>query len=369
LFPRKGRTQLRPFFFLLTASVFGQDLPLEALRTTLVALRPLQDKHLETRDATPQLTVAKHQFRDWIESRLTHFSPSDNERAFLTGLHDGLRDSKLFCEDECVPSYLGFVDDVQIRREREFLVVQTSVGIRCGYDESAYLYTWSGSAWKLIFTLEQNVYTKRRYLPQTIHSIQISEPDANGSRLILGLGSRPGCASGFQPVYYRVWRIGKGVPQLLLDESKFANVGEEPPISGSITSNEVTVKFSLGGTEWGFPWRATRHYSIEGQRVIQTGSTVVTPRDFVEEWLDAPLNKKASPALQEWQRKLHRANGAGDFPDAPLRCPGNPGLWQISTRLTRDPLKTFFLVQWKEPYQFQMVQVGQDSQSLCPKPE
>ena len=59
-------------------------------------------------------------------------------------------------------------------------------------------------------------------ITQTIHSIQISEPDANGSRLILGLGSRPGCASGFQPVYYRVWRIGKGDPQLLLDESKFA---------------------------------------------------------------------------------------------------------------------------------------------------
>ena len=367
MFPWKGRTKLRPFFFFLSACVYGQDPGLEALRTTLVALRPLQDKHPDTRDATPILTVAKHQLRDWIESRLARFSPSDNERALLAGLHEGVRDAKLFCEDECNPSYLGFLDDVQIHREQEFLVVQTSVGIRCGYDESAYLYTWSGSAWKRFFTVEQDVYTKQRYLPQTIHSVQVSEPDASGSRVVLALGSRPGCASGFEPVYYRVWRIGKaGTSQLLLDESKFANVGEEPPIHGSLTSTEVSVKFVLGGTEWGFPWRATRHYSIDGQRVVQTGPTVVTPRDFVEEWLDAPLIKKASPGLDAWQRKLHRANGAGDFPDPPLHCPGSADLWQISTRLTRDPLKTLFLVRWKEPYEFQMVQVSQESQSLCP---
>jgi hypothetical protein len=359
--------KVHPFFFVLTVCVFGQDPPLEALRTTLAALRPLQDKNPDTRDATPRLTVAKHQLRDWVESRLARFSPSDNERALLAALHDGIRDAKLFCEDECNPSYLGFVDDVQIRREREFLVVHTSVGIRCGYDESAYLYNWSGSAWKRFFSLEQDVYTKQRYLPQTIHSVQVSEPDAAGSRLVLGLGSKPGCASGFAPVYYRVWRIGKeGMSQLLLDESKFANVGEEPPIRGSVTPNEVTVKFVLGGTEWGFPWRTVRHYSIEGRRVLQTGPTVLTPRDFVEEWLDAPLNKKASPWLAEWQRKLHRTTGAGDFPDPPLQCPGRGDLWQISTRLTRDPLKTLFLVQWNEPYEFEMLQVSQESQSLCP---
>ena len=365
LFPWKGCMKVHPFFFCFAVCAFAQDSALQALRTTLVALRPLQDKNPDTRDATAQLTVAKHQFRDWVESRLVRFSASDNERALLAGLHEGLRDAKLFCEDECNPSYLGYVDDVQIHREREFLVVQTSVGIRCGYDESAYLYNWSGSAWKRFFTVEQDVYTKQSYKPQTIHSLQISEPDAAGSRLALGLGSRPGCASGFEPVYYRVWRIAKGgTAQLLLDESKFANVGEEPPIRGSVTANEVTVKFVLGGTEWGFPWRATRHYSIEGQRLIQTGPTVVTPRDFVEEWLDAPVSKGA---LEVWQRRLHRTNGAGDFPDPPLQCPGSPDLWQISTRLTRDPLKTLFLVRWKEPYQFQMVQVSQGTESLCPK--
>ena len=111
---------------------------------------------------------------------------------FLPAFHEGLRDAKLFCEEEdCVASYLGFVDDVQIRREREFLLVHSSIGIRCGYDESAYLYSWSGSAWTRFFSEEQNVYTKQLYLPQTIHDVQVSEPGAAGRRLVIVLGIPP----------------------------------------------------------------------------------------------------------------------------------------------------------------------------------
>jgi hypothetical protein len=341
--------RVHPFFLFIALVGPGaaQDRPLETLRTTLVSLRPHHDERPDTRDATPELTVVKYQFRDWIESHLVGFSPTDQDRALLATLHAGLRDAKLFCEDECVPSYLGFVDDVQIYREREFLVVQTGVGIRCGYDESVYVYAWSGTAWNRVFTSEQDVYTKERYQPQTIHALHISEPDSAGRRLILTLGSRPGCSSAFQPVYWRIWRDSK----LLLEESKFANVGEDPPIRGSVTAEEVNVEFSLGGTGWGFPWKAVRQYSIHAEQARQSGPTVLTPRDFVEEWLDA----------------TGRKDGTGDFPDPPAQCPANPTLWQISTRLTRDPQRTSFLVEWKQPYEFRMIQVSQEAEPLCPK--
>jgi hypothetical protein len=342
--------KVHPFFLLivlLVAPVAAQDRPLEALRTSLVALRPHHDELPDTRDATSQLTVVKHQFRGWIESHLVGFSPADQDRTLLATLHAGLRDAKLFCQDECITSYLGFVDDVQIYREREFLVVQTGVGIRCGYDESVYVYARSGTAWNRVFTSEQDVYTKEGYQPQTIHALHVSEPDSTGHRLILTLGSRPGCSSAFQPVYWRIWRDSK----LLLEGSKFANVGEDPPIRGSLTAKDVNVEFTLGGTGWGFPWKAVRHYSFQSGQLKQTGATVLTPRDFVEEWLDA----------------AGRKDGVGDFPDPPLHCPTNPALWQISTRLTRDPPKTIFLVEWKQPYEFRMIQVSQDAEPLCPK--
>src|SRR5579872_6978933 len=180
---------MRPFFYLLLIGpAVAQTPSLDALKTTLLALRPHHDELPGTRDATPQLTIVKHQFRDWIESNLASFPPSGQDRALLAALHAGLRDAQLFCADDCVPSYLGFVDDVQIQHEHEFLVVQTGVGIRCGYDESAYIYTRSGGIWKRVFTAEQNVYTKELYQPQTIHAVHISEPDSAGRRLILTLG-------------------------------------------------------------------------------------------------------------------------------------------------------------------------------------
>ena len=359
---REGRITMRPFFYFLVLIVVpavAQDRQMEALRTSLAALRPHHDELPDTRDATPQLTIVKHQFRDWIESHLESFPPSDTssnrDRALLATLHAGLRDAQLFCADECVPSYLGFVDDVQLQREREFLIVQTGVGIRCGYDESAYVYTWSGSTWKRLFSAEQDVYTKEQYQPQTIHGVRISEPDSAGRRLILTLGSRPGCSSAFQPVYWRVWQVADGTSKLLLEDSKFANVSDYEPIRGSVTATSAAVSFSLGGTGWGFPWNAVRNYSLQNGQLKQTGATVLTPRDFVEEWLDTKADGK-----------LRRQDGAGDFPDPALRC-GQSDLWQITTRLTRDPQKTSFLVEWKQPYQFRMVRVSQEAESLCPK--
>ena len=337
---------MRPFFYflvLLAGPALAQSL--EALQTTLVALRPHHDELPDTRDATAQLTVVKHHFRDWIESHLASFSPRDQDRTLLATLHAGLRDAKLFCEDECVPSYLGFVDDVQLVREREFLIVQTGVGIRCGYDESAYVYAWSGSAWRRVFSSEQTVYTKEHYQPQTIHAVHISEPDSSGRRLVLTLGSRPGCSSAFQPVYWRVWQIANGTSKLLLDESKFANVRREPRrFLGRLLQTGATVKFSLGGTGWGFPWNAVRNYSLQNSQLKQTGATVLTPRDFVEEWLDS-----AGPVvLEEWHRKLHREDGAGDFPEAPVECSlVNRGSGKSPTRAsTRDPLRQHAVPNW-----------------------
>ena len=361
----KGRINVRPFFYflvLVAAPAVAQEPSLDALKTTLLALRPHHDELPDTRDATPQLTVVKHQFRDWIESHLASFSPSGQDRTLLATLHAGLRDAQLFCADECVPSYLGFVDDVQIQREREFLIVQTGVGIRCGYDESAYVYTWSGSAWRRLFSSEQNVYTKDRYQPQTIHGVHISEPDSSGRRLILTLGSRPGCSSAFQPIYWRVYQVANGTSKLLLEDSKFVNVSDYEPIRGSVTASGANVSFSLGGTGWGFPWNAVRNYSLQNGQLQQNGATVLTPRDFVEEWLDA----SAPAGPEDWHRKLHREDGAGDFPDTPLQC-GQSQLWQITTRLTRGPQKTSFLVEWKQPYQFRMLQMSQENEALCPK--
>ena len=349
------------------------DTLLSALRSTVVSLRPHQNENRETRDATAELTVAKHRFRDWVESRLTGFGEAGDIVAFAEGLQAAMIEADLYCTDyniQCFPSSLGFLDDVQINREGEFLIVRTAVGIWCGYDYSAYVYRWNGGRWQRIWENEQNTYTPEGYVPQIIHSVNISAPDREGNRLLLTLGSKPGCSSAFMPVYYRAFpmnaRYEVGGP--LLDGSELANIDGEPPIEGRVNSDDVLMRFTAGGTGYGDSHRAVRHFEMRNGRAVQVDPIAATPRDFVEEWIGSPWTisgpRSESPALKEWYDKLHREDGMGDFPDPAMRCMSSPDLWQVGTHFNEAP-KTYYLVRWREAYSFTMVGISDTPYSDC----
>jgi hypothetical protein len=358
---------------LLYPAAPAQDDSLARLRATLETLRLHRNDNPGTRGATPGLTVAKHQLRDWFEPRLEKVPPAGNENA---GNEDAMnRDFQdalagLSCPDGCINTALGFVDPVRLRREGEFLTVQTSAGIRCGYDDSAYLYAWEGKRWNRIFETEQNNYTKTGYRPQTIYAVHVSSPDAAGNRLVLTLGSRPACSDAFQPLYYRIWRIfaSGAKPKLLLDVAETGFTGDYPPVTGSVSTNAARVEFTAGGTGYGFGHQAVRHFEVRGSAVKQVDPIAPTPRDFVEEWLAAPWKLSAarshaersqSPSLETWHSKLHRNDGMGDFPDPPLHCSDDSEMWQIGIRLHGIPTETFYLVRWRPPDSFTMSAIAE----------
>jgi hypothetical protein len=349
---------------LLWPSVSAQTDSLAPLRATLQTLYGHRKENPETRGATADLTAAKHQLRDWVEQRLTRFGTSADEDAFNHELQEAL--ASLGCPDGCVTTALGFADRVRVHRQGEFLSVQTSLGIACGYDDSAYVYERSGGAWRRIFETEQNVYTKTAYHPQTIYSVQISPPDASGNRIALTLGSRPGCSGAFQPLYYRIWRIGAkpGVkPTPLLDAAETAYVGDYPPVKGTVSADDARLEFTAGGAGYGSGHQAIRHFEVRGGSVKQVDPIAPTPRDFVEEWLSAPWKesaaRSASVSLETWHRKMHRDDGMGDFPDPPLQCSSDPELWQIGIRLHGVPTEAFYLVRWRQPDHFTMTAVAE----------
>jgi hypothetical protein len=360
---------------LLAAGVLAQDSALSTLNSTLTSLRPHRDEHRPTRGATPVLTAIKHQLRDWIESHLKDFPRAGDERALEQQLHAGLRDAKLLCEGACfnLTSDLGYLDEIRVRREREFLVVQTSTGIWCGYDDSAYVYRWESGGWRRIWQAEQNVYTEKQYLPQALYAVHISEPDSHGRRLLLTLGTKPGCSAAFLPVYYRVFQIDAGNAKLLLDRAELASVSDYPPIKGKATPNEVLLEFTAGGTGYGAGHQAVRHFELRGGKMQQTDPRARNPRDFVEEWLSArwpqsaPLSESSS--LEPWHRKFHREDGMGDFPDPTLRCSKDADLWQVGIQLHDVPGETYYLVRWRQPYRFTMVDIADHPNPDCTEPD
>lgn len=351
-----------------------QDSQLATLRTTILSLRELPDEdRREVRGATAQLTVAKHQLRDWVEGRLGAFTEIGDALALAEQLREGLTSADLYCTDyneQCFPSSMGFLDDIQVNREREFLVITTAVGIWCGFDYSAYVYRWSGNRWQRVWSNEQNTYTEKKYLPQLIHAVRMSDPDRDGNRLLMTLGSKPGCASAFLDVYYRVWRMNarNEVQKLLVDGTELGNLDSDPPIDGRIGPGDALIGFTLGGTGYGYSHKALRHFEVRNGRARQVDPIAVTPRDFVEEWLNSKWAvsepRSESPSLRQWHTRLYRDDGMGDFPDPTMRCAASPELWQVATHLNEVPT-IYYLVRWRQPFSFTMVGISNSPYTDC----
>ena len=155
----------------LCPAAFGEDVQLDALLTTLAPMRQNPLASGGPRGATSQLTVAKHQLRDWVESRLPAFDRRGDEGEFQGKLNSELHEAKLFCgageASECNGEFLnGFLGHVTVKRASSFLILQTALGIECGFDESAYVYSWSAEGWRRVWQTEQTSYTSKDYKPQ-----------------------------------------------------------------------------------------------------------------------------------------------------------------------------------------------------------
>jgi len=253
----------------------ADDTQLDALRGSLVGMRKEPSASSGPRGATPQLTIAKHQLRDWVESRLSGLTQRGDEGELARKLNSELRDAKLFCGEgqsqECPDWFLnGFRGDLVLKRQSGFLILQTAIGIECGFDESAYIYSWSSEGWRRVWQTEQTIYAKKDYKPQTLDAVLLSPYSKGNDYLVLTLGHESWCASNWHAVYYRAYRMGPDLSArpLLEGGAAWANVSDDPPIRGSVTANDVLVEFTSSSIDGGILVRdAVQHYKIDHDTV------------------------------------------------------------------------------------------------------
>ena len=124
-----SQTTLWGFFFCATAAR-GAGLQLAAVSKTVLSLRDYAKSHPNVHGAVPDVTLAKHQIRDWIESRLATFPEKGDEAMLSNYFRSGISNAKLFCDDDsdCVPTALGFLDEIQVNRDHGLLAITTAVG-------------------------------------------------------------------------------------------------------------------------------------------------------------------------------------------------------------------------------------------------
>jgi hypothetical protein len=357
----------------LAANAGAQDAQLEQLRGTLLSLRAHAQENLDVRGATADLTTAKHRLRDWIESRLTALKSDGNVEEFARGINSALVAAHLPDRVE-EQNFLGTIRAAQLRWEGGLLIVTTAVGILCGEDDSAYGYQWTDGKWKRTWESEQNDYSPDKYAPQYIEGIQVRQSFKDKTYLVLTLGSESWCSSNWHPVYYRIWRIDSTGTNLLVDETHpQAWVRGGGYVVGAVNDGDALIEFTTNSIDGGVHNRqVVRHYIIEGDRARRVDPVALSPRDFVDEWLTRPWTESAgwsnAAALQTWHGKVHADSIGAEFEDPTKHCQ-TPDLWQVGVTFGDAKAATYFLVRWRPPYRFTMMNVSDKPWPLCNQPD
>jgi hypothetical protein len=126
------------------------------------------------------------------------------------------------------------------------------------------------------------------------------------------------------------------------------------------------------GIEWSWfnhaRYEAIWHYRIQGDKLDRIDPIALNPRDFTEEWLTQPWSQSelwSQPSARTALQSVHDDDNGGEFAPT-LHCRQRPDLWQVRIdRSSQEKGSVYFLVRWRPPYHFTMVQALNSPSSDC----
>jgi hypothetical protein len=388
---------LLPLLLAVTATplcAWGADPDLHPLAAALAPLRATPGANRD-RDAGPELTPVKRLLREWIEPQLppafvpgpgggyyNELSPEDLTRLGHR-LSDALKAADLTCRPPGAPTWRcggypekgdvderGYVGEVRLRFIADrYLAVTTEVGVHCGNDQSLYLYEYMPQRrWRLVFQSEQDDYREGHYAPQIFTTVEVAPAhvawnDPAPPPLVLTLDFSPWCQSNWRTIHTRLWRASPATvaPRPLLDRRDELYMGGDYVAAGRVTANDALIQFNGESLDEGtLVGTHVLHYAIgSGDRLTRIAPFALTPAGFVDEWLQTPwvearqwLDPRAPLAGAQ---SVHRAVAGKlvetDEDGIGLRCRRDPDLWQVGWA------DQHFLVRWRPPYRFSLVDV------------
>jgi hypothetical protein len=357
--------------FVTAASMIGCAGDLDAIRETQKKLLAMRGQNPDTRGAVPELTVLKHQLREWAEFRIANWGQNPDLEALTASLN------AQFGETEPTPGdgqdFLGDIAPFEVSRpsgDTTWLQLVIGVGVECEFDHSLYLYDWRDGGWKRRYELEQNDYA--RYVPRTYDHVEVSPLDAAGDRLILTVANTWGCASSWQSLLYRLARFGSQTTTLI-DGSNVTFLDDDPGRAARLEKDGALIEFPGESIDLRLLIRPhVLHFRVEGDRARRTEPLALTAQDFVDEWIGsnwAEIAEWTNPALREQHAAFSKPEATWEFA-ALQRCVEPAGQWQIEAdredNKSGEVHKYYFLVAQKVAYSFLMIDISSESQPGCP---
>ncbi len=365
----------------------------------------------QLRDAGPELNDVKHTLRTWVEQQLpaipgpagpygiTYSLDSDDltdlsvhlsqalDKAGLTCGRLGSPDSRCGGNARDFESERGYVDRVRLAffDGDRYLMIVTGVGVRCGFDQSAYIYAQGADRhWHRLMTIEQDRYGDHEYRVENFVSIDVASPQeakTHAPLLVAAIGYSPWCSSNWNMLHTRLWRATPA-PKTLLDRDDELYTATDLVAGAQLTDHDLLVQFDGKSVDGGQLIRThVLHYAIDStDRLRRIAPLALNPSDFIEEWLTSPwpeamqwLDRKAGAhGLDQVHARLYTSDLFGDLDPPMKRCRGDAGLWQVSFAADpggkgADGPPDYFQVRWRAPYDFTLIAVSSHPFAGCDK--
>ena len=172
-----------------------------------------------------------------------------------------------------------------------------------------------------------------------------------------------------------MWRIDSDGSKLLVNGSHSAWLRAGNYIIGSIGDNgdyqkpmaDILLEFTQGSVDPAVHNReGVRHYVIDADKVSRIDPVTLSPRDFVDEWITSQWKESSnwsnSTSLLQWHKKMQQFSG--EF--SPTMHCRTSELWQVTLApYEGNKPQTYFLVRWRPPFHFTMMNVSDKPWPLC----
>ncbi len=340
----------------------------------------------ETPEARADQEAFKRAVRDWVEA---HFTSDITDFAALAqrlgaeitkvGLHTKESDEPQLDPAIGVNAY-GTVSSVDITTDLAFkdgFIVTIAVGVFCGADESVYAYRRTKTG---VARILEAATTNRAY-GEALSRLSFSVPDGDGNQLALLTTIGAQCASNWNTVRYRLFRVPpREAPAVTLLDQSHSSFEASERFESEVLPAEFTVEMRDRSVDGGLHNRTHYlRYRVAGASVERVDPVALQAQDFVDEWVTRPWTEMESRSaatsretLGKWHEALHADFVAGMFTLA-QPCKDRPGVAQFGIEFHAaaghdwpEPLAVFFLVRELRSGGYQMLDVSFNRQEGCP---
>ncbi len=268
-------------------------------------------------DAQRNIERLKDGVADLVGARMRCAASAADAHGIEQDLKRALQGLAVPCDGECKKRVAGGEDpyrDIPDLKAQAWpqhrLAIVAHIPIVCGSDAMLFVFERDGTTWRSRMRWRSPPYKDVSGAFESF-DYKVAPPDEHGGWYVLAKSIKPWCSSTWSSIRYAVLRPSADAAKIVYQAEDSIWWGGDD--FGTIVAkpHAFDVRFHAGSIDTGVHNRVwIRHFTIDGDNVRRVQPVALTPRDFVDEWIQSGWAQAAawsSPndtTLANWHERL-----------------------------------------------------------------